>query len=163
MRDIKHLLIAAFAGLLIVTANTEVTCQAVRMDIFEIKLIDSEYISEDSRYGYAVVSKYEVDDESLRLVETTFVHDRDLSSVFESRLKTMQQCGAPTSLYYQKIEVGKSYPCLEPSGHFILYKFGQRIYEISSKSAWALSFFTKRVLPISCHLHDSKECKSMYF
>ena len=163
MRDIKHVLVAALAGILIVTAHTEVTCQALRMDIFEIKLIDSEYISEDSRYGYAVVSKYEVDGESLRLVETTFVNDRDLRSVFESRLKAMQKCDPPTSLFYEKVEVGKTYTCREPSGHSILYKFGQRIYEISSKSASALSIFTKRALPISCHLHDSKECVSMYY
>ncbi len=159
----KQLLIPLFLVVLIVTANTEVTCQAARMEIFEIKVIDSEYVSDDSSYGYATISNYEVDDEPLRLVETAFVHERDARLVFVSRLKAMQHCDPPTILFYEKVEVGRSYKCVEPGGRFVLYKFGQKVYEISSKSAWALSFFTKRVLPISCHLHDSKECISMYF
>lgn len=113
--------------------------------------------------GSIVVSEYKVNGKWLRLIEEVFTNEQEIPKTLESRLKKLQQCSGATELFYKKKRAGQSYLCSWETNRILIYSFGDKIYEILSDSDKTIEEFTKQVLPLSCHLHGSKGCISMFY
>ena len=128
----------------------------------ELKLLKTELKQLDKK-SYNMVSEYVVNGSKLRLVEQLVPNYDKQQQMVRSRLTNLKECSGATPLYYRKKEVGSSRHCSDGNLRVLFYTYGEKIYEISSESEATIGLFTREVLPIACHLHDSRDCISMYY
>ena len=128
----------------------------------ELKLLRTELKQLDKK-SYNMVSEYVVNGTKLRLVDQLVPNSGERTGMVRSRLTELQDCSNATPLYFRKKQVGSSRYCSDGNLRVLLYTFGEKVYEISSESETTIGLFTREVLPLSCHLHGSPDCISMFY
>ena len=154
----KGLLIASIMMLLGVFAYS----QDAGFETAHPVLIRTEFSFLNER-DYSMIADYELAYSDVRLTENWISDPKVRSLELTARLKSLQKCGSPTSMFYKGRNVGSLYWCSQENSRVLLYSYGEKIYMISSYSDDNIKRFTKAVLPLACHVHGSKDCISMFY
>ena len=147
---------------IVLLVSTAAYMQVPRYDLNEIKLVETNDVRLDGM-GTAMISEYLVADRELRLTELRLKDTLAADRMLRSRLISLGPCTFLKKLYYDEEEVGLLHECTKSKSYTQIYSYGEKFYEISSELDSTVKLFTKGISPISCHLHGSKECISMYY
>lgn len=129
----------------------------------EVKYQKSIHYTKKDNSGSITITQYIVDEDKLLLVEEIFNNEGEILKELTFRISKLSNCSNGEDLYYQKKIVGQSYLCMNKKKYILIYSFGDKIYEVSALYEETVNKFTKFMLPLSCQLHKSNKCISMFY